>query len=764
MAGGPRRHPRGGHWRRAARATGAVMIAALLSACAAFNPPPLSREQRLASFPVSGHDLSAPVMIRWNAYQVPFVTAQSDRDLAYALGLVHGHLRLAQIHILKRVSQGRISEMAGPFARDFDLGIRTLGFGRASPEIVARMPAETRALMQAFVDGLNAYQRQLKRNPPEFGLLGLEREAFTIEDMITIGRLAGSDVNWFAYLSLLPQRGNPDWAEVWQRALETGRGPTLSFPNPGLQAAVDVLMGLSRSGSNALVVAPGKSASGGALIASDPHLGTSVPNAWLLAGVKSPSFHAVGFMIPGLPFVALGRSPDLAWGGTHMRAANSDLYDVSGRDPAEIVASETTIGTRFWFDAERTIRTSRFGPIMSDTPFVQGQPGEVLALRWIGHEPSDEVSALFAVMRARTALEFRAALANFAVSPQNFLCADTQGNICHALATRLPKRPYRTPPDLVLDATDPAMDWPGIADARELPFALNPPEGFLASANNRPTDAVWPIGYFFNADERIRRLQELLAEDASISLADLKRLQLDVVSLDARSLSAALVQRIEALQAARAADPAFLARLKGFDGAYLAEASGPVAFETLLYHLVPLAYGYARTEDVPSARQQFAVLAARLPGDLDGLGAPERDRVLSTAIARAARDAARYSTWGDMHRLQVQHWIAAAPLIGGAFVYGDYPAPGSRETIHKTAHGLVNTRSGTRYGSQARHVSDMGDMDANYFVLLGGNDGWLGSINLLDQVPLWRAGEYIRMPLRPQTVASEFPDVLTLTP
>jgi penicillin amidase len=110
----------------------------------------------------------------------------------------------------------------------------------------------------------------------------------------------------------------------------------------------------------------------------------------------------------------------------------------------------------------------------------------------------------------------------------------------------------------------------------------------------------------------------------------------------------------------------------------------------------------------------------------------------------------------------VQHWFAALPLLGRNFIYGDYPSGGSRETPMKTAHGLINGVTVSTFGSQARFVSDMGDPDSSEFVLIGGNDGWIGSENALDQVPLWLKGEYIRMPLRPETVAREFPVVTVL--
>jgi penicillin amidase len=138
--------------------------------------------------------------------------------------------------------------------------------------------------------------------------------------------------------------------------------------------------------------------------------------------------------------------------------------------------------------------------------------------------------------------------------------------------------------------------------------------------------------------------------------------------------------------------------------------------------------------------------------------------LLREAAGNAAADASRFGTWGDMHRLNLAHLLRNLPLVGARFVIADLPVGGSRETPMKSAHGLVNARHHARYGSQARHISDLSDPDANWFVLLGGEDGWLGSANYADQLTLWRHRGYLRMPLRAETVAREFPTVLRLAP
>jgi penicillin amidase len=103
-------------------------------------------------------------------------------------------------------------------------------------------------------------------------------------------------------------------------------------------------------------------------------------------------------------------------------------------------------------------------------------------------------------------------------------------------------------------------------------------------------------------------------------------------------------------------------------------------------------------------------------------------------------------------------------VIGRRYRVGEWPVGGSNETLMKTRHGFSGGRHTVGFGAQARHISDMADTDANFFVLLGGQDGWLGSTTFADQVSLWREGLHVRVPLRPETVEASFPHVTTLTP
>jgi penicillin amidase len=146
-------------------------------------------------------------------------------------------------------------------------------------------------------------------------------------------------------------------------------------------------------------------------------------------------------MIPGLPFVAVGRNETIAWGGTNMRSAASDLIDVSSLPPGEITTREVKEKVRWWSDETIQIRESPYGPIISDATVVPKRNGEQFALKWIGHRPSDEFSAMLAVNRAHTWEEFRAGLEPFAISAQNFIFADSSGKVGQLTTTHLPRRP-----------------------------------------------------------------------------------------------------------------------------------------------------------------------------------------------------------------------------------------------------------------------------------------------------------------------------------
>ncbi len=755
--------------RRFARLLGMGLVVGGLGGCALLTdlPEPSGLDQRLATLPTHNLPLEQAVTIHWNERKVPFIEAASDTDAAFSLGLVHAHLRLGQMEVLRRISQGRLAEMGGPIATDIDRALRVLDYGKVAPAVVAAMPADERAWLDAFVAGVNHYQRTTSTLPHEFAFLGLDPEPWRPEDVVTLGRLASTDVTWLVWFRLMGLRDRPDWPQLWRRAIEAGTSSAPSFAQAATEdvaALESVLSGTSRIGSNSIAVAGSRTASGAALMANDPHLGLSLPNLWLIVGVKSPSYHMLGLMVPGLPFVAVGRNRDIAWGGTNMRAASSDLYDVSALPAHQMTTRRETIDVRWWFDTDVSVRETAYGPVISDAPQVVTRDGEVWALRWIGHRPSDELTAMLHVNRAAGWHDFTDALAGFAVSPQNFLYADVHGNIGQVTATHLPRRPKRLPDDIVVPLESGAA-WDDILTSRDLPQAFNPETGFLVSANNRGSDdAPVPIGYFFSSNDRVTRMQAMLSGTGPVTPEDLAALQRDTYQASSVALRDALLARwdgIAATQPALARPVAdALTLLRGWDGRYEPDSAGALAFEAMMVGFVDVVYDEDEWRSLSVVGRPYTLLIDDLPGIPDSV---LRD-AMAVGLAGAVEVMAEFGTWGSMHRLSVNHVLGLIPVIGGRYTFADLPTGGSRETLWKTGHTLTAERHLVRFGANARHISDLSDLDANWFVLMGGQDGWFNSATFRDQIDLWQQGDYVRVPMRLESIRARFGRRTVLTP
>ncbi len=200
----------------------------------------------------------------------------------------------------------------------------------------------------------------------EMRALDIPRQDWTIEDVLAIGRLAASDLT-LDELHGHAGRARQDFARVfWKRLIGLDPAPDAAGDNGALAQA---LRSNGKMGSNSFALAAAKSATGSALMANDPHLGALLPNLWLIAGYKSPSYHLAGFMIPGVPMAALGRNPWIAWGGTNLHAMSSDLFDVTDLPANEIRERRETVKVRGRRDRTIVVRDTNYGPIVSDLSF-----------------------------------------------------------------------------------------------------------------------------------------------------------------------------------------------------------------------------------------------------------------------------------------------------------------------------------------------------------------------------------------------------------
>ncbi len=702
------------------------------------HPETLAR--RLAALPVLGLPVERPVLIRWNKHQVPWIEADSDRDCAVALGVVHAHLRLGQMEVMRRIAYGRTAEMLGPAAISVDRFLRTLSLTRAIPGILTMLPERTRAWLEGFTAGINHVVAKAEELPPESGLLALGREPWTPADVLALGRLVAADINWLIWFRLWHLHRTSEWRGLWERVLAYGAGPIGHAGTSGIAAA---LLAPAAHGSNAWAVAMQASATGAPLLACDPHVPVAIPNAWMLAAFRSPSFQVCGLMLPGLPFVAAGRNLWLAWGGTALHAASSDLFDLSAVPDESFDTRAETIKVRGARPVTVSVRTSGFGPVISDAMDMGG----TYALRWVGHDPSDELSAMLGINAARDFVEFRAAADGFAVPGQTFIVAEASGSVAKQIAVKLPRRPGIAAGYPAVPPGD-IQHWQRFATASAFAAERNPACGFAVSANDRPHETPVPVGFLFSPADRFERISAVLSATQPVSPAGSEDLQRDIALPSACRMR----DRLLAVIGPGSAHSPALTHLKDWDGTYGQDSRGALTFELLIAHFCRCYY--SRTE-----RAFHAVLWTSrdlMDADLAADGARLR-ATLRRALQKTDRDLGRFATWGDIHRLVLAHPLASLPFIGRGFVFADLPAAGASDTIMKTASPAVPGRQRVGYGSVARLTADLSGTDETRAVLLGGQDGWLGSGTMLDQLDLWRKGRSIRLPLDPKTARHEFP-------
>jgi penicillin amidase len=499
--------------------------------------------------------LTAPIDIIRDADAVPHIFAGTRRDALFGLGYVHAQDRLWQMEFQRRIGLGRLSEVFGAATVPQDRFLRTVGFARAAREAWARMPEATRADVNAYVAGVNAFLSAHHGGalPPEFSLLRFEPEPWTGSDVVLWAKMMAWDLSSNYAVELLRddlvravgdarmRQLMPPYAEGGLSIVQGPPGPASSawLPPPSEPAGVapntvasntfgalttalstghpavrDVLLGGAVAeglGSNNWVVDGTMTASGKPLLANDPHLGIKAPSTWYLAHMSAGDFDVIGATLPGTAAVAIGRNRSIAWGMTNVAADVQDLYrervDARGTSamfrgvPEPITFVSETIAVKGGPPVVFDVRVTRHGPLVSDAinannaHLPQGprpEPIEPLALRWTALDPDDTTSAAFlALNTARDWTTFTTALRSFVVPSQNFVYADVEGHIGYYAPGRIPVRAHG-------DGAMPADGWTGDAEwtgwipFEALPHLFDPPGHVIVTANQRPAWSGYP--------------------------------------------------------------------------------------------------------------------------------------------------------------------------------------------------------------------------------------------------------------------------------
>ncbi|MEA3471064.1 MAG: penicillin acylase family protein, partial [Thermodesulfobacteriota bacterium] len=514
---------------------------------------------------------------------VEFVEAKNIYDLSFAMGYVHASDRLSQVIGFKLISQGRISEMVGPAGLEIDIYMRTLNLNKAAQILYDSSSDQVKEIFRHYSDGVNAYiESHMDRLPPDIRLGGHKPEKWepidsvSVFSLVTLGLAFNlrEEVNTLNIIQAIGAENTawllpiyPDEAIPFDEAKKLS-GIDLQKTSESLRELAVVQQGLldigmmSVAASNNWAISKDRSANGASIFANDTHLPIFMPSMWHMIHARCPGYDAAGVGIPGAPGVIAGYNGRIAWGMTMVMADNEDIYLerlklIDGK--LHYLYKEKWIPTQerketFLIKGEkpvtRIIHETIHGPLLNDAltgvPKNEMQSSAVdlpygIALSWAAFEKDESIDTFLSLGRASSAKEALNLSKKIRAIPLNMVIAD-HDNIAWQVTGRFPIRKngrgLMPSPGWTGE-----YDWTGYLDVEHHPSSVNPPEGFIGTANNRtvPPNSPHVLSSSWYWPERIERLLELGMFSEKHTLEDSMRMQLDSISLYVPKLKRALL-------------------------------------------------------------------------------------------------------------------------------------------------------------------------------------------------------------------------------
>lgn len=753
--------------------------------------------------------LQAPVSVRYDERGVPHIRAQNQADMYRALGYVHAQDRLFQMEMIRRLANGELAEVLGSKLVDTDRLFRTLRLREHARRYVAKVDPNSPPVqaLQAYLDGINQYQASHPA-PLEFDILGIPKRPFTAEDTMAVaGYMAYSFAAAFRtepvltqirdqlgadYLKLFDLDWHPEG--VLSQPLATADWRDLNslaqLSHQALSAA-----GLPQfEGSNAWAVAGSRTASGKPLLAGDPHIRFANPAVWYEAQLEAPDFKLYGHFQALNPTASLGFNEQFAWSITMFQNDDLDLIaeKVNPDNPDQVwyqgqwvnlEHSEEIIKVKGEADVKLALRRSPHGPLINDAlPTPKGQTP--IALWWAFLETENPIlDAFYQLNRADTAAKAAAAAEKIEAPGLNVVWANAAGDIAWWAAAKLPQRPAVVNPNFILDGASGEADKPGYYPFSANPQELNPPRGYIVSANHQPTPASGiAIPGYYNLADRARQLDDQLAKpDVRWDLNNSQALQLDNGSGYAKRLLAPLLGDLRAA-AGTPDEQALVEELAAWDGDHRLDSRPATLFNQLVYQLAREAMhdelGDAFFDNLLYTRVLDSALP-RLAADAQSPWWDQRDssaREDRPAIIKRAWQAslAHLDTvlgadrsqwqWGKAHSLTHGHPLGLQPPLDKVFNVGPLPVPGGHETPNNLSHKVGPAPWSVVYGPSTRRLIDLADASRSLGINPVGQSGVLFDAHNRDQAEAYARGEYQPMHNAEADVARHSRSELTLQP
>ena len=767
--------------------------------------------------------LSAPVTVRRDAHGVPHIDAATQDDLFVAQGYVTAQDRLWQMDTSRRNSNGELAEIMGPALVQHDKTQRVLQIRLTAERFYSNLSSDDRRRLDDYARGVNLFIAQSEQSnslPVEFRLLHYRPQPWSGVDSISVclSMVQTLDTHIATKLSrarVAAKLSNPaleaDLYPVgsWRDRPPTGIRVDLTQPQPlppptrddddddentesrtmprvpiaspvGTRALM-ALLGQPNcagcaSGSNNWVIAGSHTASGKPLLSNDMHLTLREPDTWYMADLRAPGFHAAGVTLPGMPLVIAGHNEHVAWGFTALYGDVQDLYiekldgkgNYEGLDAAwhPLALDREVIHVRGGKDVALIVQSTAHGPLLNPLLAANDPP---TALKWTLYDPALNTLPLYEMNVAFNWTEFSAALAQWCWPTQNLVYADDQGHVAYRTIGQIPIRPAGISDGPIRDNTH---EWQGYIPFDQMPNAVDPPSGFLATANARVTTDKSP--YLLTGEwgdpYRIERIYKSLDGRDNLKPADMLAVQTDIYSEVDQEMGHRFAYAIDHTpgpegngdpRMRRAAD-----LMRSWDGRLTIDSAAasivtetraallPMILEPKLgklagdYHWAESSFAEeeivmnAKPAWLPSAYKDWNALltAAVRKGMVDG---------------RAPLDVTHW-TYGRWHVVDIEHPLAfLLPLIGRVAGTGRQPQSGDGTTVKQV---------GTDLGPSQRFTMDWSNIDGSTEnIVLGESSNPLDPY-FRDQWNDWYKGTTFALPFTPPSVAAQTTHTLRLLP
>ena len=734
--------------------------------------------------------LEKEVSVYFDSYGIPHIYGETEADAFRALGYVHAQDRLWQMELLRRVAKGRLSEVFGQQTLDADRFFLNLGIDEATAATLEGLDRSAPAykLIQAYLDGVNHFISE-GPTPIEFYLTGLDKEPFALEDVFNA-------VGYMAFSFAMAHKTDPLLTHIRQFLGDgylqelMGDGPSGTtlirnydkWEQPAMALSLSsetqrILSGLplpAFEGSNSWVIAPNKTKNKAVILANDPHIGFAQPSVWYEAHLVAPGYEKYGYHMAGIPFPLLGHDRNLAYGLTMFENDDIDFFTEllhpqdsnryrSGEQwlPFEVIRKKIAVkdADTVSFSYKKTSR----GPVVNSiSDQLEGLPP--VSMSWVYTQGDNRVmDALYGISHSRGLSEFEAAVENIHAPGLNVMYGDREGNVAWWAAARLVRYPDSVSTKTLIpsDLSSTAQNAP----FRENPKAINPPWGYVYSANNQPDSTS--IGYvpgYYLPENRAKRIVSLLEGRDDWDKEGVMEMITDHTSPVNPQIVADLARDIE-VSALSQAEIECLDILNSWKGDYPLESREAVVFHRWVYYFMEAVLADEMGPEVFQAflgthlfKRLVAPLAAREESLWwDDVRTPNIRETKADLVNRTFKKAQKAVFedlesqnaewgWGDVHTIEHNHPIGQIAALRTFFNVGPFPVTGSREVINNMAFPYDSTGFyRVNSGPSTRRVIDFSDIEQSRSILPTGQSGNPFSPHYRDQADLYIQGKFRKM-------------------